>query len=249
MAVGTVLSVTTLSPYAIMASMFMMITGYGATSSMYNQFNKRFIYLQNANSLLKAELGLEGVKSGHDINYLRKYLSDLRCYNLAVKEVMNDPETKKASPNTEYLRYRLAEAFQYHTMVSDKALTATAFERPSFLTDTWTLLKEGVSWVNVNRRLTPSFMEAEVVNHHSNEIFESRRRAVIESREVLLSVNKAAKVHPEVSKVNEPISGKRKDDKELEREPKRRKSPDIERAQTHAAQVVGDKKKVQTQLQ
>ncbi len=233
MITATVLSVATLSPIAIMASMFMMITGYSAATAIYGQFNNRFVYLCNANAIAKAELGLEGdLAPGNDIEYLRKRLSHLRCYNLAVKEVMQDPEAKKETFNTEYLRTRLAEAFEYHVLVSEKANSEAAVERPSFLADTWTLLKDGISWEDINRRFTPSFMEADVMSHYSNETFENKRRKAIEGMEKELHIGKAEGVeakHKNPAKETEVATNKRKrtsiaEDVSEERVAKKRKS-------------------------
>lgn len=202
MVVATTLSLATLNPIPLLASMLMMVTGYSVTTSMYYQFDKRFTYLSNANAVMKAELGLEqGFVEGGRNNYLSNHLNMMRCYNLAVAEVAKDPEAKKLNPDSHMLRQKLVEAFNREARLAEEARKSS---RPSFLEDTWTLLKDGVSWVDVNRRFTPSLMEDDVVKHHSKEKFmvKVRHNQPEINKEPLVEVQKTAEVVESMAPAN-----------------------------------------------
>jgi hypothetical protein len=150
MAITTGLAVATLSPYSVMASMFMMITGYSNTTAMYYQYNKRVAYLHNANALTKAELGLEKDDD------LADRLMKLRCYKAAVEQ---DPEN-------------IEQAYKGNL---EKAQACEKLApRLSFMGDVWKVLKHGLSWKRANNMFTPSFMQEKVVAFHSEEAFAKR---------------------------------------------------------------------------
>lgn len=206
MVVSSVLSIATLNPIPILASMLMMVTGYSVTTAMYYQFDKRFTYLCNANDLMKAELGLDhGFAPGGRNMFLSNHLNMMRRYNLAVAKVAEHPEASKPNPDRELLRDMLVEAFNHEVMLVGDAKRSP---RPSFLQDTWTLFKDGVSWTTANRRFTPSFMEAGVVSHHSTEAFNERREkginTISETHEKFKGVlAQIAKPQPEIEPTKE----------------------------------------------
>ncbi|MCE2991737.1 MAG: hypothetical protein LW825_02260 [Candidatus Jidaibacter sp.] len=152
MAITTGLAVATLSPYSVMASMFMMITGYSNTTAMYYQYNKRVAYLHNANALTKAELGLEKDDD------LADRLMKLRCYKAAT-ERETEPE-------------KIASAYDDNLKKAQVCEKLTP--RLSFMGDVWKVLKHGLSWKRANNMFTPSFMQEKVVAFHSEEAFAKR---------------------------------------------------------------------------